>query len=332
LAEASNPEYYQPAAAAVAVARRGQVPIESEWVAVDWGTSNLRAWGIGADGTIAFARSSDRGMGKLAPTEFAGVLEGLLEGALPEGQGPVDVLICGMAGARQGWLEAPYLDAPADLGGLAYGAVTPPMPESRLKPRILPGVCQKRSGAEDVMRGEETQILGLGSILANFSGVAVLPGTHSKWVALDGRRIERFATVMTGELYEVLRSHSVLRLSLQGPLEGPGRTEGLEAGLAAGLEAPERLPALLFKVRAGSLLSGRQPDWCAGFLSGLLVGAEVGGQRDWIAAQQAEIPLIGSAALCAVYARALVLAGVGSRVIDATEATLAGLKLARALG
>lgn len=303
----------------------------SEWVAVDWGTSNLRAWGIAADGTIAFSRTSDRGMGKLTPDAFAGVLEGLLEDEPSVSGGAVDVLICGMAGARQGWMEAPYLDAPADLGGLAYGAVRPPMPGSRLAPRILPGVCQKLSGAEDVMRGEETQILGLGALLPGFAGVAVLPGTHSKWVAVNGRRIERFATAMTGELYEVLRTHSVLRLSLTGALDGPGREAGIEAGLAAGIAAPQRLAASLFKVRAGSLLSGRQPDWCAGYLSGLLIGAEIGGQRDWIEAGQEAIPLIGSPALCAIYARGLAQIGIGSRPIDATEATLAGLKLARTL-
>jgi 2-dehydro-3-deoxygalactonokinase len=214
---------------------------------------------------------------------------------------------------------------------LAYGAVRPPIANSRLLPRILPGVCQKRVGAEDVMRGEETQILGLGALLPGFAGVVILPGTHSKWVSVDGRRIERFATAMTGELFEVLRLHSVLRLSLGGDLDGPDRAAGVDAGLAAGIEAPEKLASMLFKVRAGSLLSGRNPDWCAGFLSGLLIGAEIGGQRDWIEASQSEIPLIGSAALSTLYARGFARIGVATRIIDATEATLAGLALARAL-
>lgn len=302
----------------------------AEWVAVDWGTSNLRAWGIAPDGAIAFSRSSDRGMSKLAPEAFAGVLADLLAPEMQATGNNIDVVICGMAGARQGWIEAPYVEAPADLGGLAYGAVHPPMPQSRLKPRILPGVCQKL-GAEDVMRGEETQLLGLGSLSPGFSGVVVLPGTHSKWVELRGRRIERFSTSMTGELYEVLRTHSVLRLSLTGELEGAEREAGFEAGLETGIEAPQQLTAMLFKVRASALLSGRSPAWCAGFLSGLLIGAEIGGQRDWLGAGQAEVPLIGSAPLCALYARGLARLGVKAQIVDATAATLAGLKLARAL-
>ncbi|HTJ57452.1 MAG TPA: 2-dehydro-3-deoxygalactonokinase [Devosiaceae bacterium] len=300
------------------------------WVAVDWGTTNLRAWGIGPGGEVTFAKSSAQGMGKLAPEGFAKVLAELLADEI-SGDGPsIDVLICGMAGARQGWMEAPYLEAPADLGGVAFSAVRPSMPDSRLNPRILAGVCQKLASTEDVMRGEETQILGLSALLPGFTGTAVLPGTHSKWIAVNGRRIERFNTVMTGELYEVLRTHSVLRLSLSGDLDGPEREGGFTAGLEAGVAAPQKLAAMLFKVRAGSLLSNRQPDWCAGYLSGLLIGAEIGGQRDWLA--DGEIPLIGSPGLCGLYAKGLELVGAKSRIVDATEATLAGLKAARSLG
>lgn len=301
--------------------------IGPDWVAVDWGTSNLRAWGIGPGGEILFAKSSDQGMGKLTRDAFPAALETLLADVV-EPVGPaLDAVICGMAGARQGWLEAPYLDAPADLAGLGFSAVTPQMPNSRLKPRILPGVCQKLSGDEDVMRGEETQILGLSSLIPGFSGVAILPGTHSKWATIAGRRIERFTTIMTGELFEVIRTHSVLRLSLAGDLNGPDRQAGFDTGLAFGIEQPAKLTGALFKVRAGSLLSGRGPDWCAGYLSGLLIGAEIGGHRDWIG--DAEIPLIGSAALCGLYAQGLALIGAKSRVVDATDATLAGLKAAR---
>jgi len=298
-----------------------------DWVAVDWGTSNLRAWGIDAAGARVVARASPKGMGKLTSGEFPAALSELLDGIESLSGEPVQVLICGMAGARQGWLEAPYLQAPTDLRGLFAGAVRPEMPNTRLLPAILPGVCQKIPGSDNVMRGEETQLLGLAALNPGFSGVVCMPGTHSKWAQLSGTSIERFSTAMTGELFEVLRTHSVLRHSLGGDLDGPGREAGFSTGVEAGLDHPERLLGQLFEVRAGSLLSGRQPDWCAGYLSGLLIGSEIGCNRDWIG--DAEVPLIGSAALCALYGQALTRIGVRSRLVDATEAVLAGLTAAR---
>lgn len=297
-----------------------------DWVAVDWGTSNLRAWGIAPDGAVAFEKTSPKGMGKLAREEFPAALAELLEGVAPARSGPLDVLICGMAGARQGWLEAPYLEAPTDLRGLLDGAVHPAMPDGRISPAILPGVCQK-AGADNVMRGEETQLLGLAALDPGFSGVVCMPGTHSKWAQLSGTRIEHFSTAMTGEMFEVLRLHSVLRHSLAGDLDGPDRPDGFAAGAEAGLDHPEQLLGTLFQVRAGSLLSGRQPDWCAGYLSGLLIGTEIGSNRHLIGDEA--VPLIGSPALCALYARVLEMAGARGEPRDATEIVLAGLKAAR---
>lgn len=297
-----------------------------DWVAVDWGTSNLRAWGMGPDGAVTFEKASPKGMGRLAREEFPAALAELLEGVTPARGSALDVLICGMAGARQGWLEAPYLEAPTDLRGLLDGAVRPEMPDGRIMPAILPGVCQK-AGADNVMRGEETQLLGLAALNPGFTGVVCMPGTHSKWAQLSGTRIERFSTAMTGEMFEVLRTHSVLRHSLTGDLDGPGRAEGFAAGAAAGLEHPEQLLGMLFQVRAGSLLSGRQPDWCAGYLSGLLIGTEIGSNRHLIGDQP--VPLIGSPTLCALYAQVLDLAGATGQPQDATKIVLAGLKAAR---
>ncbi|WDR05891.1 2-dehydro-3-deoxygalactonokinase [Devosia rhodophyticola] len=299
---------------------------KAEWIAVDWGTSNLRAWGIDASGEIVFSRTSPKGMGKLDRDDYPAALSEVVAGE-DFATSSVDVLICGMAGARQGWIEAPYLDAPANLQALANGAVQPKMPNDRLRPAILPGVCQKTPGNENVMRGEETQLLGLSALIPNFDGVVCMPGTHSKWVALSGARISRFATAMTGELYEVLRTHSVLRHSLNGDLDGPDRDAGFDAGVDVGLGRPDDLLGLLFGVRAGSLLSNRQPDWCAGYLSGLLIGSEIGGHRDWLG--ESEVPLIGATALCELYKRALSRAGAKSRLVDATEAVLTGLKAAR---
>ena len=295
-----------------------------DWVAIDWGTSNLRAWGIAADGNVAFSRSSPKGMGKLTREDYPAALTELLDG-VSGARSKLDIIVCGMAGARQGWLEAPYLEAPTDLRHLLAGAVQPTMPNG-FAVSILPGVCQK-AGADNVMRGEETQLLGLASLRPGYSGVVCMPGTHSKWAQLDGTRIERFATAMTGELFEIISTHSVLRHSLTGPLDGPGRAEGFATGSQAGLDRPQDLLGQLFQVRAGSLLSGRAPDWCAGFLSGLLIGTEIGSNRHLIGAEP--VPLIGSAALCALYADVLAQAGATGIPVDATDVVLAGLKAAR---
>jgi 2-dehydro-3-deoxygalactonokinase len=293
----------------------------AEWIAVDWGTSNVRVWGIDAAGGIAFSAESDRGMGKISRPDYPGVLTSLLE---PHGGVPEDVLVCGMAGARQGWKEAPYIETPADLSRLIDGAVSPPGATAR----ILPGVCQRQP--EDVMRGEETQLLGLIALRGAYSGPVVMPGTHSKWVRLEGGRIIEFGTAMTGELYDILGTHSVLRHSFGGERMGPATEDGIATGLDAGLEDPTLLTSLLFRTRAASLLSGKGPDWCSGYLSGLLVGAEIGGRRDWLG--DTAVPLLGSARLCRLYAAGLARIGAKSETIDATDATLAGLKAARQQG
>jgi 2-dehydro-3-deoxygalactonokinase len=304
---------------------------ETEWVAVDWGTSNVRAWGIATDGSQTFAVSSDKGMGKIVQADFPTVLDALIEGevdGLGDVEAPLDVVICGMAGARQGWMEAPYLDTPANLHALARGVVRPAGADEHLAPRILPGVAQRAAGREDVMRGEETQLLGLLALKHGFEGTTILPGTHSKWVELRGGKIVRFSSAMTGEIYEVLSQHSVLRHSFAGETNGPATEDGIKAGLQAGLEQPELFTALAFRTRAAMLLSGKGPDWCSGYLSGLLVGTEIGGHRDWLSG--GTMPLIGSARFGRLYGAALNMIGVGSEALDAAELTIAGLIEARA--
>jgi len=300
------------------------VAAETEWVAMDWGTSNVRAWGIAADGSQTFAVSSDKGMGRIARADFPNVLNELVG---PEVVGKAEIVICGMAGARQGWREAPYLETPANLHGLLSRSVQPEGADSRFASRILPGVCQRQAGHEDVMRGEETQLLGLLALRPGFEGTAILPGTHSKWVEVRGGTIVRFSSAMTGELYEVLSQHSVLRHSFGGEPVGAETEAGIAEGLEAGLAHPERLTALMFRTRAAALLSSKAADWCSGYLSGLLVGTEIGGHRDWLGSEA--VPLIGSARLARLYSAALNRIGLESFAIDAADATIAGLKEAR---
>jgi 2-dehydro-3-deoxygalactonokinase len=297
-----------------------------EWIAVDWGTSNLRVWGMSGDDAVVASASSDEGMGKLAPEAFAGVLTGLVAQHVADPARPLDVVVCGMAGARQGWLEAPYMDVPANLGDLGRRAVRPPMPGTALAPHILPGLCRTGPGEEDVMRGEETQLLGFAHLNPGYRGLVCMPGTHSKWATIEGTSVTGFATAMTGELFEVLSTHTVLRHSI-----GETKTEmdigGFDAGLRQATDNPELLTSLLFKVRAAALLSGRGPAWCAGYLSGLLIGSEIAGHRAMLRSEP--IPLIGSSSLARLYARGFETLGARTRTIDATAATLAGLTAAR---
>ncbi|MEO6012990.1 MAG: 2-dehydro-3-deoxygalactonokinase [Devosia sp.] len=298
---------------------------KTDWVAVDWGTSNVRAWGIAADGGETFAVGSDRGMGKLSRDQFPAVLDALI-GTQTEGDLPI--IICGMAGARQGWIEAPYLDTPANLHEIVHHAVRPEGADPRFAVRILPGVCQRAIGSEDVMRGEETQLLGLLGLRPDFEGTAILPGTHSKWAEIRDGRIIRFSSAMTGELYEVLSQHSVLRHSFSGEVDPAEIEYGIAEGIIAGIERPALVTSAIFRTRAAGLVSGKGAGWSSGYLSGLLVGAEIGGHRDWL--DGAAVPLIGSARFGQLYGAALKTIGIIGEPLDVTEITIAGLMQAKA--
>jgi 2-dehydro-3-deoxygalactonokinase len=181
------------------------------FIAVDWGTSNLRAWGIGSDGRVVAEASSDQGMGKLERSGFEPALLALVGDWLPQDQKTL-VIACGMVGARQGWIEVPYRQAPcrpvfSDVIGI------PETFDPRLEVRVLAGIKQTKPDP-DVMRGEETQIAGFLAENPTFEGTLCLPGTHTKWVRINAGEIVHFKTFMTGELFNLLATQSVLRHSL----------------------------------------------------------------------------------------------------------------------
>ncbi|MCB9993839.1 MAG: 2-dehydro-3-deoxygalactonokinase [Hyphomicrobiaceae bacterium] len=301
---------------------------KASWVGIDWGTSNVRAWSFGADGAILASAALPKGMAMLASPDYPGVLSELLtllrfNAAAQD----FEVLVCGMAGARAGWHEAGYLDVPADLAPLGRSAVRIPSSPDLPRVDILPGVAVRTPGAEDVMRGEETQLLGLLRLHPGFEGTACLPGTHSKWANISGGRLTGFATAMTGELFEALSTHTVLRHSMPVELIGEDTEAGIADGLAAGLERPEALLHQLFVTRAATLVAGKSQHWASGYLSGLLVGTEVATLAP--ANHEAPIAVIGAPRLQRLYCSALAKRGLQSITIDATEATIAGLKAAR---
>lgn len=287
---------------------------EAFCAAVDWGTTSFRIWLLDAGGRALAVRRSGEGMTACAPDRFATVLDAHL--AALGASATLPVIACGMAGSRQGWREAPYLDAPALLSDIALGAVVVPGPRDI---RILPGICQRKPASPDVMRGEETQLLGIAAGRRDF--VACMPGTHCKWVQVSGGAVRRFRSFMTGELYAAIGEHTILRHSLGGG-EAEAQSPSFDRAVEAMLHAPNSLTAELFAIRAGQLL-GEGGDAPAA-LSGLLIGAEIAATRaEGLAASP--VTLVAHGRIAALYARALRLAGVDHVLADSEDAVVGGL-------
>lgn len=277
---------------------------------VDWGTSNLRIWLTDSQGEVIGERQSAEGMGSLDKAAYPAVLEGHLTalGASPD----LPVVIAGMAGARTGWREAPYVETPAPLVGLFQHAV---QPEGVIRPvYILPGVCQREGGAFDVMRGEETQLAGaLEQGLDN--ALFCLPGTHSKWALVENGQISRFSTVMTGELFNLISRQSILRLSVPEDGDAEADPEIFDAAVAQALEPGFALTSVLFSIRAEGLLASDTKTNPVARLSGLLIGAEIAAIRDDLL-RHGKAYLIGTGKLTRLYARALSKAGGEAVLLD----------------
>lgn len=292
---------------------------KAAWVAVDWGTSHLRAWPMSAAGEPLEVIPSDLGMGKIRREDYEAVLQDLLSDVLPE-TGTLPVVICGMAGSRQGWVEAPYASAPCAPPS-AVSAAKPRVEDPRLEVFILPGV--KQPSPADVMRGEETQIAGVLAQRAGFDGVICLPGTHTKWVSVAEGQIQSFGTYMTGELFALISTQSVLRHSVAQ--EGWSEAS-FSAGCRAAQEAPAGYANAMFALRAESLLDGLTPVDARSYLSGLLVGAEIAATKDRWANKP--VVIVGASGIAGAYAAALKEQGAGVDIADAQDITLAGLRAA----
>lgn len=292
-----------------------------DWIAVDWGTSAVRAWALDRDDIMLAEARSDEGMGSLDPDGFEAALLRLIDDWLPpKSTNPTPVIACGMIGARQGWREARYRPVPCQPLGPEVTRVAPA--DSRISVTILPGLAQTKPA--DVMRGEETQIAGVLAARPDFDGVLCLPGTHTKWVRISAGEVLSFQTCMTGEMFALLADRSVLRHSVQSDALDP---EEFRAAAADGLSAPQGLAARLFGIRAGTLLDNLAPDRARARLSGLLIGAELAAARPYWLGQ--EVAIVGAARLADLYREALSQQGVTAQIFDATRMTLAGLGAAR---
>lgn len=297
-------------------------------IAVDWGTSSLRTARIAADGTVLEERAWPRGILQVPAGSFASVWQDAV-GAWMTAQPDALCLMSGMVGSQQGWREAPYTACPATAAHIAASLrrLTPADgigPGQRVA--IVGGLQCEHDGMPDVMRGEETQVLGACALTGVRDATVVLPGTHSKWVQLRNGCIERFRTAMTGEVYALLRQHSILRRSLP---ESDADVDAL-----ADAQADTFCDAVRFALRTGSLLHcafsvrtlalterlpmAQRHAW----LSGLVIGEEL--RAAAVSRDMAPLVLVGEAALVARYQSALRVCGVDTTALDA-QATWRGL-------
>ncbi len=273
------------------------------YAVADWGTTSFRLWLLDRSGSVLASRRSADGLMAIGG-RFAETLEAHLS-AIGAGE-TVPVVICGMAGAKNGWQETPYLTAPCALADISRAAVK--VKRRNRDIHILPGICQPDPA--DVMRGEETQIFGY-----DRDGIFCLPGTHSKWITVEEAHVTRFSTWMTGELFALLSSQSVLSGMATGVAVAD---DAFLAAFNAILDCPEHFTNALFGLRARPLLD--QTGGGASALSGMLIGLELVG-----AGVSGEVTLIASGPLAELYAAALEEIGATVTRVDAEAVTQAGL-------
>ncbi|MGI9510896.1 MAG: 2-dehydro-3-deoxygalactonokinase, partial [Geminicoccaceae bacterium] len=293
-------------------------------IGVDWGTSSCRAYLMDVEGRLLDAVSTDKGILHVENGTFAETLETIIGAWRRPG---LPVILSGMIGSRQGWIEAPYVDTPATFDQIAKVLVRHPGDGDIY---IVPGLAQDLPDqAPDVMRGEETQIIGtVGEALDR--RLLVMPGTHSKWVLIEGRKIVWFATFMTGELFAVLKDHSILgRLMAVG--DGEPDQGAFERGLDAARNLPGGLLQHLFSARTLGLFERLAEGAIASYLSGLLIGHELEDALSNLDTSPDRLPpvtVIGASALASRYVDALGHAGIRAEIAAEDRAARGHYQLA----
>ena len=272
-------------------------------IAIDWGTTSFRAYRLDAKGAILETRAAPKGSLSVPAGGFARVLHEQIHD-WPD----TPIIMSGMVGSRQGWVEAPYVPCPAGFDEIAAA-----LREVREGVWIVPGVsCRDEAGVPDVIRGEETQVLG-----AERDGLFCLPGTHSKWVEVRAGRIERFSTAMTGEVYGVLKSHSILGRMME---EGNTNAAAFRRGVERSGE-PGGLLHHLFGVRTKGLMGELDAAASSSYLSGLLIGHEIRAVRP------GSFMVLGEPRLAELYSEAAAALGCETERVDATSGTRALFRL-----
>ncbi len=294
-------------------------------IALDWGTSNLRATLLGEGGAVLDTRAAAGGVMAVPDRRFEEALFALV-GDWIDTHGCA-LIASGMIGSRQGWVDVPYLDCPAGLDEAAARLARVELPRGRPL-HIVPGLRTLGSdGAFDVMRGEETQLWGAA---LPPDATCVLPGTHAKWAGVGAHgRITGFRTYMTGELYALLTQNSILgRLMVFGHGSPPDFERGARLGLAEYRQATH----ILFAARTAGLMDRVAPEGLPDYLSGLLLGIEIGSALSALDAPPRAVSILGDPALVHRYARALALAGVTAQAAPADATTRGQWRVACAAG
>ena len=287
-------------------------------IGIDWGTSSFRAFRLDAAGGIRDRRAAPRGILAVEGGRFEEELLRQVGDWIADGERRV--LMSGMIGSRQGWVEAPYVACPAGAAEIAQRLAV--VACEGADPRVVPGLtCTDAGGTPEVMRGEETQIIG---VLDEMDGpaLACLPGSHSKWAHVAEGRITSFATYLSGEAFAALRGHTILGRLMR---EAPTDLAAFDRGVARAGE-PGHLLHHLFGVRTLGLSGALGETEGASYLSGLLIGHEV---RAALPADGATVHLIGAGALCDLYARAIAAAGARAVVHDQDAAARGLARLGR---
>jgi len=299
---------------------------EASLIAIDWGTTSARAYALDHGGAIVAERSAPLGVQRITDGRFADALTSLCTGI---GSESLPMIACGMIGSRQGWVEAPYRHCPADFSAIAMSLTR--VQGTRLA--IVPGLmCRDVDGVPDVMRGEETQVLGILSEQRAERSVIVLPGTHSKWAIAGASGIERFSTFMTGELYAILRQQSILgRLAAEG-----SDNAALDQGVRRSLRRSAALSHDLFSARTLVLAGELAAQGVSDYLSGLLLGAEIASALRWLERSgvndKLEPIVVGEASLVARYRRALALAEIDAMPGPVKAAAIGMWRIAKQAG
>jgi len=267
-------------------------------LAIDWGTSSLRIYRLGAGGTVLDVRQSSQGILGVKDAAFATVLEAAAGDWIDSGSAPI--MMSGMIGSRQGWQEANYVPCPAGLPEIASAMCTVQWTSGggeRRRAQIAPGLsCLDEAGVTDVMRGEEVQILGILEQLDRGEQFVCLPGTHSKWARVQDNRIVSFRTYMSGEVFAVLKQHSILgRTMLHNGFDEAAFVDGVaRAGDSGGILHH------LFGVRAEVLAGNLTEAQSASYLSGIVIGHELVSAADHVT----RFHLVGASELSALYSLA----------------------------